>query len=414
MTRSPSIWMLTAALALTGFATPARAQQISETRVRELIKLAADRAVNGEAATANGDINDLETYKRCRVQLHAQGIVLRDQVPGVEIKTKKQQVCQPGEFLVAEIDAKLGGYGIVPQELEAAIVSSHYFLFGIDVTKLDRRYLGYFIRTPAFHEQVAAQGSTNYAAIRPGHVLGYQIPLPPLAEQRRLVERVDALATKLMEAQSATAEIENRNQELLAASFSQLATGAPRRRLGEIAPLLRRPAPIDPLAEYPQVSVRSFGRGTFHKPAIMGNEITWEKPHLVKADDVLISNIKAWEGAIAVAKAEDDGRYGSHRYLTYVPVARVATARFICFFLLTSEGLYHIGEASPGSADRNRTTSAKALLEIPVPLPSHERQVWFGKLYDEVQAIRELQTQTTAAREAMLPAILDRAFRGEL
>src|SRR5438128_1969760 len=27
-------------------------------------------------------INDLDTYKRCRVQLHAQGIVLRDQVPG--------------------------------------------------------------------------------------------------------------------------------------------------------------------------------------------------------------------------------------------------------------------------------------------------------------------------------------------
>lgn len=80
------------------------------------------------------EIDDLGTYKRCRVQLHAQGIVLRDVVVGAEVKTKRQQVCRTGEFLVAEIDAKLGGFGIVPPELNEAIVSSHYFLFEVDET----------------------------------------------------------------------------------------------------------------------------------------------------------------------------------------------------------------------------------------------------------------------------------------
>ena len=75
------------------------------------------------------EIDDFKTYKRCRVQLHAQGIVERDVVPGFEIKTKKQQICRAGEFLVAEIDAKVGGFGIVPDDLDDAIVSSHYFLF---------------------------------------------------------------------------------------------------------------------------------------------------------------------------------------------------------------------------------------------------------------------------------------------
>ena len=41
MTRNGSIWMLTAVLALSGLATPARAQ-VSEARIRELIKQAAD------------------------------------------------------------------------------------------------------------------------------------------------------------------------------------------------------------------------------------------------------------------------------------------------------------------------------------------------------------------------------------
>ena len=53
MTRNGSIWMVTAALALTGVATPARAQQISEARIHELIRQAADPATRLQApATA--------------------------------------------------------------------------------------------------------------------------------------------------------------------------------------------------------------------------------------------------------------------------------------------------------------------------------------------------------------------------
>jgi type I restriction enzyme S subunit len=145
-------------------------------------------------------ISDFENYKRCRVQLHARGIVLRDTVSGAEIKTKEQQVCHAGEFLVAEIDAKVGGFGVVPAELDGSIVSSHYFLFEVDEGKLNGRFLDYFVRTPFFRDQVSARGSTNYAAIRPHHVLQYQIPLPPLPEQRRIVARIEELAAKINEA----------------------------------------------------------------------------------------------------------------------------------------------------------------------------------------------------------------------
>jgi outer membrane protein len=44
MTRNRSIWMLTAALAFSSLATPARAQQVSDARIRELIKQAQDPA----------------------------------------------------------------------------------------------------------------------------------------------------------------------------------------------------------------------------------------------------------------------------------------------------------------------------------------------------------------------------------
>jgi type I restriction enzyme, S subunit len=145
-------------------------------------------------------IDDSLTYKRCRVRLHAQGIVLRDEVPGIGIKTKAQQVCRDGEFLVAEIDAKVGGFGIVPLGLNGAIVSSHYFLFSVDPSVLDVQFLGYYIQTAAFKDQVTAQGSTNYSAIRPFHVLDYTMPLPLLVEQRRLVEKINHLSNKVGQA----------------------------------------------------------------------------------------------------------------------------------------------------------------------------------------------------------------------
>src|SRR5439155_17322785 len=147
-------------------------------------------------------IDDLTDYKRPRVQLHVQRIVQRDEVPGALIKTTTQQVCHTGEFLVAEIDAKVGGFGIVPESLNGSIVSSHYFLFVVEEAKLNLRFLDYFIRTPAFREQVAAQGSTNYAATRPAHVLGYGIPLPALTEQRRMVARIEELAAQIHQART--------------------------------------------------------------------------------------------------------------------------------------------------------------------------------------------------------------------
>ena len=108
------------------------------------------------------------------------------------------------------------------------------------------------------------------------------------------------------------------------------------------------------------------------------------------------------------------GAWGSHRYLTCVPKPSVATARFVCFHLLTPQGLYDVGEASPGTADRNRTLSSKALLNIQIPVPLFEKQLWFDDIYQRIEAVKRLETETAAGLDALLPSILDKAFKGEL
>ena len=141
-------------------------------------------------------INDRQEYTRVTTKLHRKGVVLRDTVKGIEIKTKKQQICKANQLLVAEIDAKVGGYGIVPKELEGSIVSSHYFLFDINAKELLPEYLSYILKTDNFFSQIKAQGSTNYAAIRPKDILKIEIPYFNIDLQRSLVEKLKTITAE--------------------------------------------------------------------------------------------------------------------------------------------------------------------------------------------------------------------------
>jgi hypothetical protein len=103
---------------------------------------------------------------------------------------------------------------------------------------------------------------------RPEQFLGVRIPLPPLDEQRRIVERLDRISALVDERRSAIEAAERETQVLLLKAFQRAIDGAPLRPMAEVAPLVRRPVEIDLDASYPELGVRSFGRGTFHKPEL--------------------------------------------------------------------------------------------------------------------------------------------------
>lgn len=151
------------------------------------------------------DVEDTRKYRRVTVQLHGRGIVPRDEVYGTKIKTKRQQIVRGGDLLVAEIDAKMGGFGIVPAELDGGVVSSHYFTFEIDEAHLMREFLSLAISAGHLTEGIrkAVRGSLNYAAIRPRHVLGLAFPFPPREGQEALVNRAAAARRAARAAQEA-------------------------------------------------------------------------------------------------------------------------------------------------------------------------------------------------------------------
>ncbi|MCL5995777.1 MAG: restriction endonuclease subunit S [Chloroflexi bacterium] len=375
--------------------------------------------VLGELLAKSDERIDLQldkTYSEVTVRLWGRGVTERGKVTGAHIAAGKRLAVHAGEFILSRIDARNGAFGLIPQSLDGAVVSSDFPVFRLDTRLIVPKYLEWMSKTADFVDlcRTASEGTTNRVRLKEERFLSAEIPLPPLDEQRRIVARIEELAAKISQVLQMKRETDNDIKRLLMSAYHRISDRATRKPMGEVAPLIRRPANINRDANYPQIAVRSFGKGTFHKPPLAGSEVTWQKPYLVKAGDILISNIKAWEGAIAVASEVDDGRFGSHRYLTCVPIPGVATSRFVCFHLLAPHGLHDIGEASPGSADRNRTLSSEALRRIPIPIPPFEEQLWFDGLCQKVDALKHLQAETAAELDALLPAVLDRAFKGEL
>ena len=139
---------------------------------------------------------------------------------------------------------------------------------------------------------------------------------------------------------------------LLRKAFDRAVQGAECRPMAEVAPLVRRPVDIQPDASYLELGVRSFGRGTFHKPALDGMAVGSKKLFRIEPQDLVFNIVFAWEGAVAIAKADDCGRVGSHRFLTCVPNPEISTVDFLLYFFLSPEGLRALGDASPGGAGR--------------------------------------------------------------
>lgn len=180
--------------------------------------------------------------------------------------------------------------------------------------------------------------------------------------------------------------------------------------MAEIAPAIRRSVEIDVQTKYREVGARSFGKGLFEKPPFDGAEATWQKPVWIRNGDLVLSNIKAWEGAIAVADPTHDGCMASHRYITCVPKEGTVIAGYLSKYLLSPAGLEKIGNASPGTADRNRTLSLTNLGKMEIPVPAMPDQIAFDQLRQKIAAIKNQNNTLRQANDALIPATLERIF----
>lgn len=356
-----------------------------------------------------------QRYKQITAKLWGKGLTLRGEVQGSAIAAARQYKAKAGQFLISRIDARHGAFGIVPANLDGALVSNDFPCFDIDLSKVLPHFFEWYSRTPEFVDlcRRASEGSTNRVRMKEDKFLKISVPMLPLDEQRDIVRRLDDVSALVDRRRRAVEASERETQAMLLKAFQRVIDGAPLRPMAEVAPLVRRPVEVEPDKTYMELGVRSFGRGTFHKPGLSGMEVGSKKLFTIESGDLVFNIVFAWEGAVAIAKPEDDGRVGSHRFLTCVTNPDQVAAEFLLFYFRTTEGLQKLGEASPGGAGRNRTLGLKKLEVIEVPVPPIETQHWFSRIQAKAQEIRSIRMRTTEDVDALMPALLHEVFRSE-
>jgi hypothetical protein len=234
-----------------------------------------------------------------------------------------------------------------------------------------------------------------------------------LAEQQQVVLRVAELISKIQEARELRCQATEHAKALVVSTHLRLA-GSRTRKLAELITLDEREVQIAPSEKYPQVGVRSFGGGLFPKPAILGAETTYGTFNRLYDGAVVLSQVKGWEGAVAVCGSDLSGWFVSPEYRTFRCIPSEACPDYMAAVVRTEWFWKRLKNATRGVGARRERTRPEQFLALEIPMPDVQHQHAAEDIFSEVGRLKSLQAETSAELDALIPSILDKAFRGEL
>ena len=351
-----------------------------------------------------------KNYRQIGVRLWGQGAYERESIDGSQTQYAKLFEAREGDIVVNKIWARNGSVAVVSDSLSGSWGSTEFPLFEPDLTRLNPRWMHWITKAPWFWNACDehAKGTSGKNRIKPDQFLGIEIPLPPLEVQKNIVARIDTVQHHLQAADKLRGSIDNEIASLLLVRFRESLAKAKWLPMSEVAPIVRREIEIKPESNYSEIGVRSFFKGAFIRRTVTGAEFTWQKLYQVNADDLIFSNIMAWEKGIALADASHDKCVGNHRMLTCEATPDFALAGYLHYYFTTQEGFAKVYAASPGTAARNRTLTADALMGLTVPAPTLAVQRQFVELHNALKKSAAKRAEQSPISDAILPSILNR------
>lgn len=142
-------------------------------------------------------------YKRATIKLYGKGLSIRDEEIGSKINTKKQFLIKKGQLLLSKIDARNGAFGIVPEELDGAIITGNFWAFDINENFVNKDYLSYLLSSKKFYSicKDASSGVTNRKYLNEEKFLAMEIELPKIEDQNKLITELNGYKAKIEELQ---------------------------------------------------------------------------------------------------------------------------------------------------------------------------------------------------------------------
>lgn len=335
---------------------------------------------------------------------------------------------QPGDLVVSGINAAKGAIAVFDENNTVPIAATiHYSSYIINKQKADIRYLWWLLRSHKFKEllleYVPGGIKTELKAKR---LLPVPIPLPLLEEQRRIVARVEEMVGKIEEVRSLRKETLEASKVLtpviLGEFFRNLAQKFEVKSLGSLSSSITdgpHKTPNYVLTGIPFVTVRNMVTGQLNFDYLqyitLEDHTEFSKRCKPEHGDVLYSKDGATRGVPCFINTDRE-------FNIFVSVALIKPlrdqldARYLCHLLNSTLIKERMIDKSKG--DMIPHIVLREIRQFPVPLPpiSEQRRIvtYFDELQTKVDTMKRLRQESMKELDALLPSILDKAFKGEL
>jgi type I restriction enzyme, S subunit len=365
-------------------------------------------------------------YAEIGIYCFGRGIFHKTPRSGLEVGDKKLLMIKEGDFIFQITFAWEGAVAIASKLEDGMYCSSRFPTFRVNEDLCHPRYLLNYFRTPDGLQQLinispGSAGRNRVLSLK--RIPEITIPLPPIEEQRRIVARIEELAGAVAEARGLRARSIEDSNILLSTTLNHIFDKSSHQS-------------TTPLKDVAEISRGKFTHRPRNEPRFYGGDI----PFIQIGD---ISNSKKYIREYSQTLNEE-GLKVSRIFSVGTIVIAITGATIGATGILTFDSCFPdsiVGITSKSDKvmteyiywaleyvkkdmllDATQTTQPNinlqhfAKLSIVVPSPHEQRGIVasLDNLQAKVDALKRLQTQTAAELDALLPSILDKAFKGEL
>lgn len=346
-----------------------------------------------------------------------------------ETKTNMISI-HPGDLVLSGINAMKGAVALYENsDAKKAAATIHYSAYEIRKDRAEPRYLWLLLRHEVFHNILARHVPKGIKTeLKANRFLPIPIPLPPLDEQQRIVNRVETFAAKITEAKKLTEYSISERETLFQAIITKHLEGLNRNRiLADIMsgkPRNGWSAKCDneesgvPVLTLSAVTGFKYRETAFKRTSLP----TTEGAHYwLNKGDVLISRSNTLEfvGHASIYNGNPSPCIYPDLMMRLPLNLDLVCPEFLIYWLQCKSVRDYIKAKAKGTSPTMKKINQDTVMKIPFPKGIHieEQRSIVANIDSFVRKLAELnriQSQAFAEINALMPAVLDRAFRGEL
>ena len=290
--------------------------------------------------------------------------------------------------------------------------------------KHDHRFLLQYLRSIRDRIITDSWGGAQ-KHISQAYVKELKIPLPPLAEQRRIAELLDQAETLRAKRRAALAQLDSLTQSIFLDLFGDPSTNPkqfPTPRL--VSAIELRGGFAFKSADYvadgiPLVRIGEVNRGGVTRESACFLPITHEAPltrFIVRPGDMLMSLTgttgKDDYGNVILLDSTFNRYFLNQRVALIEPKLNILDRHYLLYILKNPKIKLRLTSKSRGIRQAN--ISNGDVLELELPVPPIELQREFARRVNAVEKLKTVQRASLAEMDALFASLQHRAFRGEL